>query len=157
MIDTKEIRAGNWVVTGNSANSVSETPHVYKLVKEDEYCFTFAKHYFPIPLSADILGKSSFRHAFGNWFKNLDPEGIDEGLPFLRYNQKAKQWYLFERRLPFQPAFLHQLQNLYYALTNKELPIALPQMPANNAENQPLPPQAHFFTDVSLSSATKGR
>jgi hypothetical protein len=150
MIDTKEIRAGNWVMTGNSVKTVSETQPVYKLVKEDEYRFTFASHYFPIPLSADILGKSSFRYAFGNWFKNLDAEGIENGLPFLRYNQKAKQWYLFERRLPFQPVFLHQLQNLYYALTNKELPITLQQMPANHAEHTPIQSQAQFFNGNSL-------
>jgi len=125
MIDTKEIRAGNWVKTGDGTSPGSEMQLAYKLVKEDEYSFTFAKQYFPIPLSADILGKSSFRHSFGNWSKNIEAEATEDGLPFLRYNQKANQWFLFERRLPFQPIYLHQLQNLYYALTHKELPIAL--------------------------------
>jgi hypothetical protein len=128
MIDTKEIRAGNWVIKGDGTNAISETLYEYKSVGEDESCFTFANHYFPIPLSADVLGRSSFRHAFGNWYKNLEAQGIDEGLPFLRYSQKTKQWYLFERLLPFQPAFLHQLQNLYFALTNKELPITFTQL-----------------------------
>ena len=135
MIDTKEIRAGNWVLTSNSAKNISERQ--YKLVREDEYSFTFAKRYFPIQLSANILAESSFKHSFGNWCKHLEAEGIGEGLPFLRYNQKARQWYLFERRLPFQPVFLHQLQNLYYALTNKELPIALQRQPATEAGSKP--------------------
>ena len=136
MIDTKEIRAGNWVMTSNCGTSVLELPPVYKLVQEDEYSFTFAGRYYPIPLSADILGKSSFTHSFGNWCKNLETEGIEGGLPFLRFNQKAKQWYLFERQLPFQPLFLHQLQNLYYALTNIELPITLQQSPVVVAGNR---------------------
>lgn len=129
MIDTKEIRAGNWVITQDGNTEVTGSERTYKLVKDDEYSFTFAKQYFPIPLSANILADSSFRHSFGNWFKNLDVEGIEDGLPFLRYNLKASQWYLFERRLPFQPVFLHQLQNLYYSLTNKELAIHLQQLP----------------------------
>ena len=131
MIDTKEIRPGNWVMTSDDANSELQSRVAYKLVKEDEYSFTFAKQYFPIPLSSHILAYSSFKHSFGNWFKNLEAEGIEGGLPFLRYNLKGGQWYLFEKRLPFQPAFLHQLQNLYYALTNKELPITLRQTAAN--------------------------
>lgn len=150
MIDTKEIRAGNWVMMGDRANKVSETQPVYKLIKEDEYCFTFAQQYFPIPLSADILGQSSFRHAFGNWFKNLDAEGIEEGLPFLRYHQKTNQWFLFERRLPFQPVFLHQLQNLYYALTNKELPVTLQPWTVPMTDNRSFQPQKPFITGASL-------
>lgn len=132
MIDAKEIRAGNWVMTHDDTDVVPKTKRAYKLVKEDEYSFTFVGRYFPIPLSAEILADSSFKHSFGNWCKNLDADGIEEGLPFLRYNLKANQWYLFERRLPFQPAFLHQLQNLYYALTNKELAISLIQVPTAN-------------------------
>ena len=150
MIDTKEIRAGNWVMTGNKGKMVAGTPPVFKLIEEDEYSFTFARQYFPIPLSADILGKSSFRHSFGNWFKNLEAEGIEEGLPFLRYNQKAAQWYLFERRLPFQPLFLHQLQNLYYALTNQELRVSLHGLPATTTGSQPFQPKAPFVVTASL-------
>lgn len=150
MIDTKEIRAGNWVMTGGVANSDSEPLPVYKLVKEDEYSFTFAKQYSPIPLSADILAESSFQHSFGNWLKNLDAEGIEEGLPFLRYNQKAQQWYLFERRLPFQPVFLHQLQNLFYALTNQELPIALQQLPVTTEGSKPFQPQEAVVAEASF-------
>ena len=149
MIDTKEIRAGNWVLTDDSASSVSELQLVYKLVKEDEYCFTFAKQYYPIPLSADILGKSSFKHSFGNWLKNIDAEGIDEGLPFLRYHQKSKKWFLYERGLPFQPVFLHQLQNLYYALTNQELSITLQQWPVDKPGSRSSQPQEPFCKGVS--------
>ena len=150
MIDTKEIRAGNWVMKGGRSGTTHETECVYKLVEEDEYSFTFANQYFPIPLSADMLGRSSFRLAFGNWYKNLDAEGIDKGLPFLRYHQKTKQWYLFERLLPFQPVFLHQLQNLYYALTNKELQVKLLPLPVNKTGNNSCQPPELFFDVISL-------
>lgn len=66
MIDAKEIRAGNWVIT-HEGDAVEEKPEsVYKSIKEDEYSFTFARQYFPIPLSADVLANSSFKHSFGN-------------------------------------------------------------------------------------------
>lgn len=149
MIDTKEIRAGNWVLAGNKENVVSGTEPVFKLIEEDEYSFTFARQYFPIPLSADILGKSSFGHSFGNWFKNLEADGIEGGLPFLRYNQKASQWYLFERRLPFQPVFLHQLQNLYFALTHKELTVSLHGLPVTIAGSKPFQTQEPAAAAVS--------
>jgi len=56
---------------------------------------------------------------------NIDAEGIDEGLPFLRYKLEEKCWYLRTEKIPAQPVYLHQLQNLYYALTYKELNVQL--------------------------------
>jgi len=113
-------------------SAAASDSYEYKVVEQDEYSFTFANVYFPIALSPDILGESSFKHEFGDWYKNIDAEGIDESLSFLRYKQKTKQWYLFGTVLPFQPTYLHQLQNLYYALTNKELTITLGQLPVRN-------------------------
>jgi hypothetical protein len=124
MIDTNELRAGNWVMK-MMTNDKTNAEYGYKMVSEEECFFTFASAYLPIMITPDILGKSSFRHAFGDWYKNIEAEGVDDGLPFLRYKQKSKQWYLFGQQLPYQPLYLHQLQNLYYALTNKELRITL--------------------------------
>ena len=112
MINTKEIRTGNWVMKGAGSGATPDAGYVYKLIAEDEYSFTFASQYFPIPLSADLLGRSSFRHAFGNWYKNLASDGIEEGLPFLRYHQKTKQgsrcfrW----RNFRFRPITFHVKQ-----------------------------------------------
>jgi hypothetical protein len=137
MIDTKEIRAGNWVMKIMTPKAVANAFYEYKTIGEDEYYFTFANVYFPIALSADILGKSSFKHSFGDWYKNLEAEGIEGGVPFLRYKQKTKQWYLFDHLLSFQPLYVHQLQNLYYALTQKELLVTLGQFQNLSAVNQP--------------------
>ena len=72
----------------------------YKPVAVDEYYFTFAKVCFPIPINAEVLGNAGFKHAFGDWFKNREANGIDEGLPFLRYKHKEKRWYLNDMQLP---------------------------------------------------------
>src|SRR5947209_3687893 len=125
MIDPKEIRVGNLVlkIMGNDSN---KNPFFqYKPVAVDEYFFTFAKVCFPIPLNGTVLGNAGFKHAFGDWFKNREAIGIDDGLPLLRHRHKEGKWYLNDMRLPAQPRHLHQLQNLYYALTGEELLVSL--------------------------------
>ena len=125
MLDPKEVRAGNWVlkITGTDTNTKSF--YEYKPIALDEYYYPFAKVCFPIKLSSTILGKSGFQHEFGDWYKNLPSELIEGGLPFLRYKHKEKSWYIKDMKLPAQPVYLHQLQNLYYALTGQELTIRL--------------------------------
>lgn len=72
-----------------------------------------------------MLGSCSFRHEFGDWYKNFEVEGIEDGLPFLRYQFKNSSWYLKNQLLDVQPQYVHQLQNLYHALTHKELKMDL--------------------------------
>lgn len=125
MIDPKEIRAGNWVIkiTGIAFNTQSFFE--YKAIAIDEYYYTFAKVCFPIKLTPAILGKCGFKHEFGDWYINRPAEGIEDGLPFLRYQYCDSCWYLEKIKLRAQPLFVHQLQNLFYALSNEELNIQL--------------------------------
>ena len=125
MLDPKEIRAGNWVLKITGKDVHAHSYFEYEALMPDESGYTIARACLPIPLTPDILGKSGFRHAFGDWFINREAEGIEEGLPMLRYQHKDKCWYLEGRRLESPPAYLHQLQNLYHSLTNKELHIQL--------------------------------
>jgi hypothetical protein len=55
----------------------------------------------------------------------MPAEGIDDGMPFLRYKHKEEAWYLRGMRLPLQPRYLHQLQNIVYALLGEDLPVSL--------------------------------
>lgn len=125
MIEPKEVRAGNWVIkiTGTDINTQSFFEH--KVIAPDEYYYTFAKTCFPIKITPAILGASGFKHEFGDWYINRPAEGIDDGLPFLRYRHTDRCWYLENIKLWSQPIFVHQLQNLYYALSSKELNIQL--------------------------------
>ncbi|GAA4746192.1 hypothetical protein [Flavisolibacter ginsenosidimutans] len=136
MINTKQLRAGNWVMKILTTKTDVNAFYEYKVIGEDEYYFTFANVYFPIALAPDILGKSGFQHSFGDWYKNTEAEGIDGGIPFLRFKHKTGQWYLFDHPLPFQPQYLHQLQNLYYGLTQKELVVALGPFANTEAANR---------------------
>ena len=97
----------------------------YKAIALDEYYYTFAKVCFPIKITPAILAGCGFKHEFGDWYINRPAEGIDEGLPFLRYRHADGNWYLEKIRLWSQPLYVHQLQNLFYALSNEELRIHL--------------------------------
>jgi len=125
MIDPREIRAGNWVIkiTGKDINTQSFFE--YKAIAFDEYYYTFARVCFPIKITPAILGECGFKHEFGDWYINRPAEGIDDGLPFLRCRHDDNCWYLGKIKLLSQPVYLHQLQNLFYALSNEELSIHL--------------------------------
>lgn len=125
MIDPREVRAGNWVlkITGTDRNAQSFFE--YRSIAPDEYYYTFASVCFPIKITTSILGKSGFTHELGDWYVNRPAEGIDDGLPFLRYHHADRCWYLEKIKLWSQPLYVHQLQNLFFALCNEELPIQL--------------------------------
>ena len=125
MLDSTDVRAGNWVlkITGTDANT--QAYFQYKAIAPDEYYHTFAKACFPIKITPSILGECGFMHEFGDWYRNIAAEGIEDGLPFLRYKHADKLWYLQDIKLWAQPLYVHQLQNLFYALTGEELPVNL--------------------------------
>ncbi|MEI6950883.1 hypothetical protein V9K67_27135, partial [Paraflavisolibacter sp. H34] len=123
MLDPKDVRVGNWVikVTGRDANG--KAFFEYMPIAIDEYYFTWANYCFPINLTPPLLEICGFRPGSGGWYKNL--QGNDREEPqVLRYNQDGG-WFLNDCKLPLQPVYVHQLQNLYYALTGQELVIEL--------------------------------
>jgi hypothetical protein len=140
MINPVEIRAGNWVIKITGTDMSLLPFFEYKAIAPDEYYYTFAKVCFPIKITPAVLGKCGFRHEFGDWYINRPAEGIDEGLPFLKYRHTDNCWYLEKTKLWSQPLYLHQLQNLFYALSNEELNIQL-----GNFENIALMGPIDFF------------
>ena len=123
MLDVCDVRVGNWVlkIMGKDANEKSFFE--YKPIAADEYFFTWAKYCFPIKLSSFILSKCGFTYNEGDWLINDDIEKPYHDVPFLIY--RTKGWYLNEYFLKAQPLYLHQIQNLYYTLTGKELKVVL--------------------------------
>ena len=140
MIDPREIRTGNWVikVTGKDINT--EPFFEYKSIAIDDCYYTFAEVCFPIKIAPAVLGKCGFKHEFGDWYINRPSEGIEDGLPLLRYRHNDNCWYLGKIKLLSQPLYLHQLQNLVYALCNEELTISL-----GNFENMAMMGPIDFF------------
>lgn len=140
MIDPHEVRPGNWLIKVTGIDINTKPFYEYKAVLVDEYFYSFVKFCFPILLTPAVLGNCGFKHEFGDWYMNTDADDIEEGLPFLRYRHDDKCWYFRNSKIPAQPVYIHQLQNLVYALTNQELTIKL-----GFFENLPMVGPINFF------------
>jgi hypothetical protein len=113
MIKANELRIGNWVIDSQG--------NYYKWQVYD-WTIDDNQDVEPIPLSPEILEKAGFEkvnHVAGYSFYYLKKKGI----PAIA---------VYERRIEingsanlFHIKHLHQLQNLYFALTGEELSIEL--------------------------------
>jgi hypothetical protein len=127
MLDPREVRAGNWVLRITGTDTKTNSFFEYKAIAHDEYYFTFAKSCFAIKLTSAILKNCGFKQKPGYWQMNTHPQEQQGGFPLLWFRTLDYSWYLENTRLLAQPQYVHQLQNLYYALSNKELDIRLGQ------------------------------
>jgi len=130
MIKSNELRIGNWVKR-NIIFGDTESPEFGKITQVYMDGFTVdyhypAKWYQPIPLTPEILEKCGFVEQFGEFIlSNGDPYEngnflftIEEDtIQISILNEGSQLQYIF---IP-KPKHLHQLQNLYYALTGEEL------------------------------------
>lgn len=123
MIDPREVSVGNWVIRITWKDDKAPSLFEYRAITADEHYYAFAKFCFPIKITTSVLGRIGFKHEFGDWYINRPAEGIDGGLPFLRYRHSDGCWYLAKTKLSWQPLYIHQLQNLFYVLSNAELNI----------------------------------
>jgi hypothetical protein len=129
-----ELRIGNWVMAYNSPvqiESIDKDGGINYTSANDEwtvdYWFVYQiKEIDPIPLTPEILEKAGFSNPYNIGYHlyidkentegfgiNFDDEGWDIG--------QNHEMFKFHSELKH----LHQLQNLYYALTGEELQIEL--------------------------------
>jgi hypothetical protein len=151
MLDPKDVRVGNWVikVTGRDANG--KAFFEYLPIAIDEYFFTWARYCFPIPLTPVLLEICGFRREAGDWYKNVKLQGQEEQ-PLLVCRQNGA-WHVQAFKLPFQPRYLHQLQNLFYALTGQELTVEL--TPYLNSDI--ILPVHHFYDPLKGAALPKAK
>ena len=124
MLDPREVRIGNWVIKVTGKDSLDHSYLEYKSVVIDEHYYSWSKYCFPIKLTTAILSISNFNYKSDNWTYTLSPENLQgEGL-YLKWNL-AKGWYLNFFKIPYTILYLHQLQNLVYAITGKELDVVM--------------------------------
>lgn len=119
-MEASELRIGNWI--GENALDLNTNEYFVmpikvngNIIKVIEFCN--GKHVFsPIPLSPELLEKCGFENTIGNSYE-IDKVRIwfdDSGV-----------YFFFDRSIRIIISSLHQLQNLYFALTNEELKITL--------------------------------
>ena len=122
MIQAKELRLGN--LTNLGEVKVIEYPNLFYVVDEDNVSFksTWAK-IEPIPLTEEWLVKFGFvahEHYEGNY--NIISNSKQRFL--IRTRTDVVQIRLNGRPIINKmPEYVHQLQNLYFALTGEELTI----------------------------------
>lgn len=122
MIKNNEIRVGNWLEWNKKPFKVCA---IFRNVTENELWAKDNNELYPIPLTEEILLKCG-------WGKGeYDSEYIDNvslKQEVLGYNVNNKMLYIETNADVIEINhihYLHQLQNLYFALTGKELEINL--------------------------------
>lgn len=115
LMEAKELRIGNWYEHNGEYKQVSPNTIVEVWEAKRLWCK-------PIPLTTEILEKAGFKKIEGiGWecynLTNYDISVYLNGFATIRtYDEDADK---------FPCKYLHQLQNLYYALTGEELDIKL--------------------------------
>ena len=124
MISTVDLRIGNWI-------TVSEVTYRVTALSETKVHFKGRKggvsqeEIHPIPITQEILEKAGFKK---KGKADLFDKFPNEGFTYHIYSHKVMIFHgphnTLCHWLSTQIDFLHQLQNLYYCLTGRELSIS---------------------------------
>lgn len=124
-----ELRIGNWVyqssLYGNAQCSAYE---IYNFDRMQKCGFgaDYYKHWEPIPITPEIFEKAGFLNNNGYFsHQKLGPTFLQQGADwfFVKTMGGGKLTTI---------KYVHQLQNLYFALTGEELKIKLIETERNN-------------------------
>ena len=128
-MDVKELRIGNWIQSETEVFGEKKFRQWQVEIEDLEYIESNPEDYFGIPITEDWLLKAGFNTTPLGYKINI---GDKRELTLSLCNDKGKGEYYFYVRdnedftgFSIRIFYLHQLQNLYFALTNKELEIKL--------------------------------
>lgn len=133
MINANELRIGNWVKGGDILLRIKSINH--NIVSHTEYgdeCIFYLSEIYPIPLTEEILLKCGaiYDSSNGTYWFNISPLFYIELIP--QYDNKYDIIVVYidtttqtedRTRFVIEVNSLHDLQNLWFALTEKELEI----------------------------------
>lgn len=134
MIQVNDLRIGNWLTFISVPVKMSainweewgELRPYFEYNNNKYYTATFDSLH-PIPLDAELLEKCGFEmpakicYLNKDWFLHQNVDGF-----FLQVERQGESEYILER-LKLDCQYLHQLQNLIYFISGKELEIKLTQ------------------------------
>jgi predicted nicotinamide N-methyase len=129
MLDYKELRIGNIILSPDTNKPVRvEIDHLRAIKNNASINGVF---YEPIPLTPEILEKAGFENELNQFFTStkavregfieLEKDG-DLYIVMLKQKNEDETW---DSVLLNDIFYLHQIQNLFFALTNEELEINL--------------------------------
>nr|DAT09631.1 MAG TPA: hypothetical protein [Caudoviricetes sp.] len=128
MIDAKELRIGNYIQLRNNHVMVGGIPNVYKLLIPGEQYAVEVKEFEPIPLTEELFLKCGFRFEYDSFCNGIE---LSYGISLYNTKDEDKNKLFISvnnaeyaiSHIPIK--YLHQLQNIYYYLTGKELEVSL--------------------------------
>jgi hypothetical protein len=116
-MEARELRIGNYFSTGQNDNIAKVTPNIIEALCESEN----RSWINPIPLTEEWLLKFGFQEICEKGSFEINRESFS-----LTYSE-GKMWFCFgqfaEQSNTVPCKHVHQLQNLYFALTGEELEI----------------------------------
>lgn len=127
MINANELSIGNWVYDGEMKRNcmIAEVRLDSVFLDPSPYAGTKLSWLMPIPLTPSILEKAGFEKeedGDGGYYHELLSEN---GVLFVEGNKKGYTDVFLDMDDKIRVRCLHQLQNLYFALTGTELTINL--------------------------------
>ena len=111
-MEAKELRIGNYVYPFDDVCLVNNKTIFRDFIKVVYRDFENTLHLHPIPLTEEWLVEFEFEKALNGWWSDNEIWSYNDGKFYLGANT-----YLSNVK------YVHQLQNLYFALTNEELTI----------------------------------
>ena len=131
-MEATELRIGNYVYT-QSGKLVVNRDSIYKV---ENVNMQSARKYEPIPLTEEWLLKFEFEGSLSNWYGKKYFTDCEETPEIMKidYNLKSNRLAIIDisdelddTTFPIYTAktikYVHQLQNVYFALTGEELTI----------------------------------
>lgn len=119
MINTNELMLGNYIKLPNGrikkVESITGVAVGYWNNKNKNYSYQLNKLIRPIPITKEILEKCGFKPSYGDYIN----EKGDKVYHFAGY------WHFDIDNCSIPFFYLHQLQNLYFLITGKQLEINL--------------------------------
>lgn len=146
MIQANELRIGNWVQDPDRAildenegyrqvhGLTLENSIVHHVAKESSsggigFSGNLLSTINPIPLTPEILEQCGFRNDHGEGSKWWMRPDLKHSFGLGDYNEDFSELTFSKHPLNTKIKYLHQLQNLYFALVGKELEITLTKNP----------------------------
>jgi hypothetical protein len=119
-VKANELRIGNWVYDGEMKRICVIAEVREETVKLDPtpYAATRLKWLMPIPLTPDILEKAGFKKDRTGFAL---PDRMSLSFSVTKDGEYLACW--LDKSLGVIVKYLHQLQNLYFALTGNELEV----------------------------------
>lgn len=128
-MEAKDLRIGNYVTGAKGAKYNGDTVkwNIGDYIECNKYC-DYIDSFKPIPITEEYLFKFGFEvyaestimKAYKIGFNTITRDYLFD-LTWLKRIDKGMEKYPFYRNGRFKIKYVHQLQNLYFALTGEEL------------------------------------